>query len=416
MALSCGIDFGTSNSALATAKDGKIELASLEGAHKTLPSAVFYPVGAQPLFGRSAMQAFMRGDEGRFMRSLKRMLGTALMGQGTLVNGRKKDFDMILRDFISHIKTKAEAECGTALDNVVMGRPVHFVDHDTAADARAQSELEKIAKSAGFKNVEFQYEPIAAAFAHEQHLTSEKLALVVDIGGGTSDFTVIRLSPNHKNATARASDILASSGVRIGGNDFDKDLALSSFMPALGYKTTHGDKNMILPAHPFHELAQWSKVNFLYTAKTRLELQGLYKHAHDQHKFGRFLKIIEDETGHQFLSMVEDTKIALTDHSDTQCSLSFIETDLKIKIQQKNFNKAVAELVNTISSSVTECLQKAGVSDDTIELIILTGGTTEVPVLKNTIQKRFLNVAISEENKLSSVGLGLGYDSARRFV
>jgi hypothetical chaperone protein len=416
MALSCGIDFGTSNSAFAVARAGDVFLTRVEGSDITLPSTVFYGNDQQaPLFGRCAMNAFVEREEGRFMRSLKRMLGTSLMGQGTIVNGRKKAFEAIVHDFISHIKSKAEEQCGASLENVVMGRPVYFVDNDDNANHRAQDELEKIAKSAGFKNIEFQYEPIAAAFTHERKLSSEKLALVVDIGGGTSDFTVIRLSPQGMNKVDRKADILANAGVRIGGNDFDKDLCLDIFMPILGYKTNHGDKNISIPIAPFHELSQWSKVNFLYTAKSKLELENIYKQAHEPEKFGRFLKIIDDETGHQLLAVVEESKINLTIDQSTQAHLSFVEPDLKIKITRKAFDQAVKKHVLNINHMVSDCLAQAGVTEKEIELIILTGGTTEVPIIKETIQKRFSQAIISQDNKLASVGLGLGYDSARRF-
>src|SRR5690606_29664205 len=145
--------------------------------------------------------------EGRFMRSLKRILGTPLMEQGTIINGKRKPFENIIADFLRQMKTTAEAASGQAFDSVVMGRPVHFIDHDPEGDRRAEQELCGIAKSVGFKNIEFQFEPIAAAFAHERKLTEEKLALVADIGGGTSDFTVIRLSPDNIGKAGRSDDI-----------------------------------------------------------------------------------------------------------------------------------------------------------------------------------------------------------------
>ncbi len=415
--MNCGIDFGTSNSAIAiTGADGA-GLARVEGDAATLPSAMFYPAGpgGAPLFGRCAMRAFTEGDEGRFMRSLKRILGTSLAGQGTLVNGRLRKFEDILADFIGHMKNRAEAQCGMSVGNVVMGRPVHFVDNDPAADRRAQDELGRIAKSVGFKGVEFQYEPIAAAFAHERRLTGETMALVVDIGGGTSDFTVIRLSGNHKDKADRRDDILANGGIRVGGNDFDKELCLAVFMPPLGYGTTYGDKNMILPAAPFHEMSEWSKINFFYTPKSRVEIRDLYNKSHDKVKFGRFAHIVERETGHRLLAVVENSKIDLTESTAAQASLAFIEKGLALKVPRKTFDQAIGRHIAAISRSITECLRQASLGADKIELVVLTGGTTEVPLLRNTIQSRFPAAALSEENKLSSVALGLGYDAIRRF-
>lgn len=361
------------------------------------------------------MQAFMEGDEGRFMRSLKRLLGTSLMGQGTPVNGKTKKFDDILAEFIGQMKKTAEAQFGRSLQNVVMGRPVHFADNDAATDSRAKAELEKIAKAAGFKQVEFQFEPIAAAFAHERNLTRERLALVVDIGGGTSDFTVIRLSPEAMDMIDRSSDILANSGIRIGGNDLDKDFCLGVFMPHFGYATTYGQKNLTLPVSPFHEMAEWSKINFLYTPKMRAQMHSLYQESHAQDRFGRFVKVLREETGHRLLSLVEHSKITLTEYAETKADLDYIESGFGIVATRNTFNATIEKHIVSIADCANECLRQSALSADDIELIVLTGGTTEVPLLKTALRQQFPQAEFSEENKLSSVGLGLGYDSIRRF-
>lgn len=415
MKTSCGIDFGTSNSALAIAGAEDVTLALVEGQDTTLPSAIFYPFEGKAVFGRAAQKLFTEREEGRFMRSLKRILGTSLMEQGTVVNGGHKKFEVILEDFIGRMKACAEAQAGTALENVVMGRPVHFVDGDPDADARAQVALEKVARNIGFKNVEFQYEPIAAAFAHERNLNGDKLSLVADIGGGTSDFTLIRLSHQSLDKTDRKDDILANAGVRVGGNDFDKSLCLSEFMPHFGYGTAYGNKHLILPASPFHDLSEWSKVNFLYTPRMRRQMQDLFSQSHEPERFGRFLKILKEETGHQLLSAVEENKIVLTKEKAAESDLGFVEEELEIRVTRAGFNVAVEMHIQNISRSITECLHQAGIKEDAVELVILTGGTTEVPALKDAIRSRFPKAGISEENKLSSVATGLGYDSLRIF-
>ena len=416
MSFSCGIDFGTSNSALSIAhEDGGVTLASVEGESVTLPSAVFYPASGAPAFGRAALHHFIGGAEGRFMRSLKRILGTPLMAQGTSVNGKNRKFEDILRDFIGHMKAKAETQAGQPLQNVVMGRPVHFIDGDSAADARAQSELESIARAAGFRHVEFQYEPIAAAFAHEQKIQGEKLALVADIGGGTSDFTVIRLSADRARKAERQDDILANSGVRVGGNDFDKDLCLCAFMPELGLRTAYGDKRLPLPLGIFFDMSEWSKVNFLYTPKTRAMAQEILSQTHAPHLFGRFVKLLRDETGHQLLAAVEDAKIALTESAAVTADLGFIETGLRPAVTRAEMDGATARHVESIQAAIGECLKQAGTQAGEIGLVVLTGGTTEVPAVRSAISQAFAQADISEGDKLSSVGLGLGHDSLRRF-
>ncbi len=414
--MNCGLDFGTSNSTLALCRERAVTLVPLEEDGITIPSAVFYSaVAPQPCFGKQAMQLFMEGEEGRFMRSLKRILGTSLMNDGTVVNGKLKKFEDVLGDFIGHMKAVAEQHSGVEMINVVMGRPVHFADNDSKTDSRAQDELQNIAQAVGFKHVAFQYEPIAAAFAHERNLPSEKLALVADIGGGTSDFTVIRLAQDVMDKADRTDDILGNSGIRIGGNDFDKDLSLRAFMPDFGYGTDYGEKNLPLPAVPFHDMSEWSKINFLYTPKMHKQMRDILPQSHAPEKFSRYIKLLEEEKGHQLLAAVEDCKIGLTDHLQVTASLDFVEEAFSVTVVRSVFNDAVDKHVRAIIADIDDCLRQAQIAEEAVELIILTGGTTEVPLLKETIAAKFPQAEISEENKLSSVGLGLGYEAIRRF-
>ncbi|TNE31615.1 MAG: Hsp70 family protein [Alphaproteobacteria bacterium] len=414
--MNCGLDFGTSNSTLSLCRERAVTLVPLEGEEITIPSAVFYAVNASDArFGKQAMRLFMEGEEGRFMRSLKRILGTSLMNDGTVVNGKLKRFEDVLGDFIGNMKAAAERHSGVEMTNVVMGRPVHFADNDSKTDSRAQDELQNIAKAVGFKHVAFQYEPIAAAFAHERTLRSEQLALVADIGGGTSDFTVIRLAQNMMDKSDRTDDILGNSGIRIGGNDFDKDLSLSAFMPDFGYGTDYGEKNLPLPAVPFHDMSEWSKINFLYTPKMHKQMRDILPQSHAPEKFSRYIKLLEEGKGHQLLAAVEECKIGLTDHLQMTALLDFVEAGFAVSVARAVFNAAVDKHVRAIVSDIDDCLRQAQVREKDVELIILTGGTTEVPLLKKTVAAKFPQADISEENKLSSVGLGLGYEAIRRF-
>lgn len=411
----CGIDFGTSNSALALVLDKKVVLSEIENGSATLPSALFYPHAKPPVFGRAAQKLFFESEEGRFMRSLKRILGTPLMAQGTVVNGKLKKFEDIIGDFITFLKTRAEKQAGFALSSVVVGRPVHFIDGNPDGDKAAERQLEDIVRKTGFKNVSFQFEPIAAAFAHERDIAGEKLALVVDIGGGTSDFTVIRVGKTLCQKPDRSGDILGNAGVRIGGNDFDKDLSLAAFMPHFGMATTYGEKNLVVPLSPFHDLSEWSKVNFLYTPKFRQEMKNILKESHDFEKFSRYVKIIQEETGHKVLSAVEDMKISLTANENAKVRLGFVDDSLEISATRKLFDQSIKQEAEKISATIADCLANAGVQKNQIELVILTGGPTETPLLKTLVHTRFPTAQISEENKLSSVALGLGYDSRRKF-
>lgn len=414
--LSCGIDFGTSNTSVAIANDGEISLVPVENASVTIPSAIFFQrSNNRAFYGRTAVNLFFDRQEGRFMRSLKRVLGTSLMKQGTLVNGASMNFSSIITSFLKHVKDRADAVAGQEIEHVVMGRPVHFVDNDPDADVRAQAELQLIAQRIGFKYIDFQFEPIAAAFAHEARLSGEKLAIVADLGGGTSDFTVIKLSNKYINKPDRASDILANTGVRVGGNDFDKELSLTAIMPEIGYRTTYGEKNLEVPLKPFHDLAEWSKVNFLYTPKTIMQVRQLLHQSHDKKRYKRLLKVLEDETGHTLLAAAEGAKIALSDQDEYRTLLDFIEDGFFVPIQRTLFEASIEGEVEKISASARQCLQEAGVKPEAIDLVILTGGSTEVHSIQAEFKRLFPNAAIADENKLSSVGLGLAYDSQYKF-
>jgi len=414
---SCGIDFGTSNSALGLVGDSfNIEMVKVEGDSITIPSALFFPIekNSTTIFGRAAQKAYVTGHEGRFMRSLKRVLGTSLMKQGTVVSGSTVSFQNIIARFVRNMKLAAEAG-GYEVENVIMGRPVHFVDYDHDADDRAESQLREIAKMVGFKNIEFQYEPIAAAFAHEQHLSKEKLSLVVDIGGGTSDFTVIKLSPERKNNSDRTSDILANTGVRIGGNDFDKDLSIKGVMPEFGYETTYGLKNLIVPRVDYHDISEWSKVNFVYTSKVLRNFNEMLKEAHSPETLSRFVNVLEHQLGHHLLNSIEDAKIELTDKEAAAINFEYIEQGFNLLLQRDNFNNSISDNVFKVLTNAKECLSDAGISEEDIELIILTGGSTEIPYIQRVLAEMFPNAELSQDNKLSSVAMGLAYDAKRKF-
>lgn len=415
-----GIDFGTTNSAAAISDGATPRMVDVEAGKDTIPTALFFADKTNCVhYGRDAQNKYTNGDgSGRFMRSMKRILGSQTMRGGTVVNGKMTRFDTIIEYFVKHLKQKIDKAAGTKVEYVVMGRPVHFRDNDPAGDAQAQAELEKIALAAGFKHVAFQYEPIAAAFAHEQNLTSEKLAFVVDIGGGTSDFTIIRLSPERKFKLDRTEDVLANTGVRIGGNDFDKALSMKSFMPCFGLGTEYKshDKNITIPTSPYISLSTWSSVNEVYNYKTLNMVRGYTVWGLEPAKTKRLYEIIENRLGHKNLDYVENAKIALSSQQDYEIVLDFLTDAPLVKTNRSIFEDSIKSDIAKIEKSVQECIAQAGIKNTDIELVILTGGSTEIPYVSRVMQSYFPNAELSSANKMASVGLGLAYDAMRRFA
>ena len=212
----CGVDFGTSNSTVGWSRPGQHALLSLEDGKPTLPSAIFFhDEDNEVSYGRGAIADYLAGYDGRLMRSMKSLLGSSLIelhrGQG-----RSIPFRVLLTRFIAELKRRAETAAGRDFQRVVLGRPVFFVDDDPAADQTAQDTLGEIARQVGFTDIEFQFEPLAAAFDYESQIDREELVLVIDIGGGTSDFSLIRLGPGRAGKADRREDILAYGGVHIG--------------------------------------------------------------------------------------------------------------------------------------------------------------------------------------------------------
>ncbi|HWA30176.1 MAG TPA: Hsp70 family protein, partial [Rhizomicrobium sp.] len=253
----CGLDFGTSNSALGIWRDGAATLAPVEGTSTLIPSAIFFDFEqhGRVIFGREAIDLYIGEHDGRLMRALKTILGSPLIDEATAVGRRRIKLTEVVEMFVRHLKAKAEEFAGHEITQVVHGRPVRFVDNDDAADARAESVLRDIAHRVGFRDVMFEYEPIAAAYHYEETVTGEELVLIADIGGGTSDFSVIRIGPERRARSDRREDLLGNTGVRIGGTDFDTRLNIDAVMPLLGLGTQLTVKDLPMPKAIYYELA-----------------------------------------------------------------------------------------------------------------------------------------------------------------
>lgn len=186
-------------------------------------------------------------------------------------------------------------------------------------------------------------------------------------------------------------------------------------MPEIGYGSSYGEKNLEVPSKSYHDLSEWSKVNFVYTTKILSQTRQILYQSREPLKFGRFLKILEQESGHSLLAAAEETKIELTNQDSVLTRFDFIEPDLKLAIRRQQFDEAIHARIEKISGSASECLKRAGVGNADIDLVILTGGSTEVPAIQDEFKRLFPGAKIADQNKLSSVGTGLAYDSRNRF-
>jgi len=413
----CGLDFGTSNSALGIVRDGVPELAPVEGDNTLIPSAIFFDfeTHGRVLFGREAIGAYIGQHDGRLMRALKTTLGSSLMDEKTAVGRRRIALTEVVELFIRHLKSKAEDFAGAAIDQVVHGRPVRFTEHDDAAEARAQTVLEDIARRAGFRDVSFVYEPIAAAYHYEETVSREELVLVADIGGGTSDFTVIRVGPARAARVDRRDDILANAGIRIGGTDFDRLLNVDAVMPLLGLGTQLIAKDLPMPRATYYELATWATINFVYTQRTEREVAALVADSRAPEKTVRLLHTIRGRLGHRIAFAVEDAKIALSEETQVQIPLDFLERGLAAETSQGAFDRAIAEKMHKLREIAARCVADAGVRPDQINTVFLTGGSSRVPAVRKALSGAAPSARMTSGSDLLSVAYGLTREAQRRY-
>jgi hypothetical chaperone protein len=409
-----GIDFGTSNSAAAAVDaSGQLRVMPLEADRAAMPTALFFCHETQQTFyGSQAMQAYLGGTEGRLMRAIKSLLGSALMDEQTVVNGQVISFFDIVVLFFKALKARSEAALGHEITHATLGRPVHFVDDDAKRDALAQATLGRAAQAAGFAHIAFELEPIAAAFDYEQRVRQETTALVVDMGGGTSDFTVIRLGPQRRQQADRRSDILATTGVHLGGTDFDRLLNLDHVMPLLGYGHL-GREGRAVPNSLFFELSTWHLIHHAYTRKSLHFARELWTSYADLSLHARLIDVLENRDGHRLLAAVEAAKIACSESQGSAAiDLHFLKaaqaTDLSAtNITAPGMAATLGQALAQVVQCARQCVQDAGLA--TVDVVYLTGGSSALQPLTAAMQAAYPQAELVHGDRFGGVAAGLAW-------
>ncbi len=369
------VDFGTSNSAAAFLDGSVPRRLMIEPGADTLPTAVFFPLeGGAMQIGSAATEALIGGVDGRYMRALKSVLGTALFHEPRLIGGRRQTLAGIVSAFLAAVKARAEAQAGRSFPRVLSGRPVHFHSSNADRDARAEADLRACYHAAGFDEVRFLFEPEAAALASHGLGQAGKYGLIVDIGGGTSDFTVYRAEPEGLR-------VLASHGIRLGGTDFDHAVSMAHVMPLLGrggeLRRTFGKGLLPVPNALYSELSTWAKIAFLYTPETRRAVAEMIRQAVTPDRLGRLGTVIEKELGHELAFAVEAGKIAANDGAGSaRIGMGYIEPGLAAPIDAGSLDAALSEFRKQLRDAMGDTLARAGISSGEVSAVILVGGSS----------------------------------------
>ncbi len=412
----CGIDFGTSNSTAAIRGKDRPVLIPLDQGETVCPSALFFnSEDRQVYYGRKAQRLYIEGVEGRLLRALKTVLGSSLMKERTVVHNEPVRFPEIIGHYIGMLKRAVDGACNHDVRQVVLGRPVHFVDGDDPADRRAQDELEAIARAQGFSEILFQYEPIAAALDYEQQVEREEIALIIDLGGGTADYSVVRVSPDRALAPDRTDDVLANTGIHIGGTDFDRLLSLAEVMPHLGYQSAMSDGKRLMPNWPYDDLATWHRINFMYGDKIHRLLKELKREALERDKLQRLIDLVDHELGHALAAKVEAVKIELSGRSSEELLFPKPLNALTIDIHVEDFDRAIERSVSRLAQTLDQVLGLAQLKPGQIDTVFLTGGSASIPFVRRSLLARVPEAKMVAGDVFGSVGTGLGLDARRKF-
>ncbi|MFL5815401.1 MAG: Hsp70 family protein [Bdellovibrionia bacterium] len=411
-----GMDFGTSNSLLGAAdQNGDRGFAPLDPEASdpfVLRSLLYFPSASQVFYGTQAVQEFVSRDHtGRFIRSIKKQLPSRSF-VGTYVDNRPFNLEDLIGVFMGEARRRANAHFGEDVTSVVLGRPAKFA-LDEADDRYAEGRLERAARIAGFKHIEFFPEPIAAAFGYEQDRSSgkkEELVLAADYGGGTSDFTVYRLG----SRAFQSSDVIAMGGVPLAGDALDASLMRSRislhFGTGVQYKVPFGSNTLTMPKHLMERICHPGEISLLRRQDTMEFLNNVRKWSlgdDDRQKMDQLFTLLNDQLGFPLFEQIEKTKRALSQGDKTMFEFHYPDIDIEEEITRPQFEEYAGDALERIEASLDETLKSAQIDPKSITRVLCTGGTGKVPWVRNSLIQRFGADKLHDLDPFRGVARGL---------
>jgi hypothetical chaperone protein len=391
--LKVGLDFGTSNSAIATAKNGEITIFRDEEGNLSQPSSIFISVDGQITTGFEAVEEYLKpdknGDTTHIVPAIKRGLaldfyeGNILESKKVAVNGRRKrtffPVEEMCAQLMRDLKKRAEATTQKEATGVVVGRPVNFSEDETL-DKLAQRRLERAATIAGFHNISFLLEPVAAALYFETQNPSDtpRKLFVFDFGGGTLDVSVVGLERSNAISPNTESSVLATHGIDLGGTDLDKDVFNALFLEYFGSKVIYGHKQLPMPIHLYGDLTEWHLHETTRTKETInvLKTIALDPFCSDEEAVNRLITLVRDQKMYSILRRIEAAKIGLTTQERTDIRFRHKQLELDSSLTQDEYERIIRSRVEEIQDCIQECLRKAQLEPKEIDVVLKTGGSS----------------------------------------
>jgi len=421
-----GIDFGTTNSAIAVATGGTVRVARfrfLESMVDTFRSVLFFEhtgehsgrkgLRLKPLAGPAAIQRYLEPHEGgRLIQSLKSFAASSTFTT-TQIGSRPYRLEELIGVFLRLLRTTVEHEFGPLGDRAVVGRPVRFVGGSKAdGEKLALDRLRRAYQIAGFSHIEFEYEPIGAAYSYAQRLQSPELVLIADFGGGTSDFSLIRLQPG--SATGQKHEIVATSGVPIGGDTFDASIVRHLVSPMLGLGSSYRSLGKVLPAPAslYRQLESWHHLSFLRSRENLRIIESVRAQSLERAKLDRFLEIVEEDLGYHLHRSVQQTKMDLSRVEEAPFIFTRTSADIARIVKRSEFEHWIADDLRRIGTCVENLLHAARLKYEDVDRVFLTGGSSLVPALRAIFECSFGPEKLAAGDEFTSVARGLALRNA----
>ncbi len=422
-----GVDFGTTNSSIARCANGAVEVVrfpAVGGETESYRSLLYLEQVRQQGKSRTASWTGPEGIEhyltreaaGRLIQSLKSFLASRTL-ETTEVFGRRVKIEELIARILGDLREKAERQLGEPVSRAVAGRPVRFVGAETEADNEyAEARLRKAYRLAGFDSVEFEMEPVAAAHFYESTLMRDELILIGDFGGGTSDFSLIRVGPEVRRRGRRAEDLAGNAGVGIAGDAFDAKIVRHLVSPHLGAGSAMRSMDKILPVPTwvYAKLERWHHLSFLKARETMHMLASVKAQALEPAKIAALIHLVNEDLGYHLYQAVQKTKCELS--REEQARFRFVDGAMEVEAvaRREEFESWIAEEVAAIEGCVDGLLEGAGVRAAEVNMVFLTGGSSFVPVVRRVFERRFGGEKIRTGSEFTSVAQGLALKAAEK--
>jgi len=416
-----GIDFGTTNSSVALSRAGQIELVRFPrrgGETESFRSVLYIErlrqsghlrIGSWT--GPIAIEHYLDAEKkGRLIQSLKSYLSSSNL-TGTEILGRHFTFEDLISRILTDLRLNAERQFGIEIRSATIGRPVRFVGAETEQDeAFALSRMRRAFETAGFERIEFAMEPVAAAYAYEATLDHDELILIGDFGGGTSDFSLLRVGPGIRRRGRSPQDLLGNAGLGLAGDAFDARIVRKLVSPALGAGTLLHPAGKMLPAVPawiYSNLERWHYLSFLRTRNVTEILKSARARAMEPEKIAALITLVDEDLGFQLHQAVQRLKFELS--SADEAEFRFVDGTLELRrlVTRAEFEGWIADELAAIEGCIDSLFKGAGIGYSDVDRAFLTGGTSFVPAVRRIFEQRLGADRVCSGNEFTSVARGL---------